>query len=791
MKSYLKFLSRNRLYTIIEVLGLTVALAFVIVFFQYAWQEYNVPKDKSDYKDLYAIGFKDYVGMTYGTGDAVKAKIPEIVDFTRLRSEKKIVGAVDDYFNVLTFSVDPNFFKLCSIPLKEGGMDCLGNPNGAVVTEKFARMVFGKEDPMGKELDIQVDSQKVMLTVTGVAKDFEAGLFAPAQVIVSIRNPILFSPEVVDNPMDHFGEYQTIVKLAAGTDPDVFKDKLLNAYKQLWDWWGKEDDMMTGVVAEPMADLYFFDYGESTNWLGDDWPYRIGNRKQVNILLLVGIILLFCAVFNYINLSTAETELRAKEMATRRLLGESQKGIIGRLIGEAFIFTAACFALGWLLSIPLRRLVEGILGTEINTVPGVALILVYALLVVLISLVSGLLPAYYVSRYKPIDIVKGNLRFRNKMVFSKIFIGLQNAASVILIALALAMIFQMNYLKSRPRGYDYKDIVRVEVPFSISGHTATSVTNMLQDGVKTMPFIKRTGRCAGGDPMMAGANGQPDINGKLVFLRSIRVDSAAFSMFGFKVAKKFSDPLPHTGFLSESGVRLLGLTDATLDTASFLRFKPCGIVDDFVYGTSIFSSKMTESNAVFIAGEDIPWTNVLIAETSGSHSANVRTLHNYCDSAVKAFTGKPYEIKIEYYEDMLLDDLKSTKQTMRLLDVFMVLSILLSALGLFAMCTYFTNQNAKSMALCKVFGASVNETAARYSKMFMWIAAVSAVVASPIAYYVISRYLTTFPYRIGSGLWILCCIVAVVISLVVAFISVWGQTLHAAKTNPVIYLRKE
>ena len=213
--------------------------------------------------------------------------------------------------------------------------------------------------------------------------------------------------------MDNFGMVQTFVTLQKGVSPDAVAEKLLDKYLDYWKEWyhrdGSNGAFLWGSTLTRLDKLYFSSMDIYS-------PLRKGDKKMVEMLLAVALVLLISAIFNYINLTVAQTGKRAKEMATRRLLGESSRSIMGRYMTESFLFTAFCLMLGMLVAIAFKGWLDRILSAEIMLVPDVATAAIGIVLLIVVSAISGVLPALMVSRFKPIDVVKGSFRFRTRAV---------------------------------------------------------------------------------------------------------------------------------------------------------------------------------------------------------------------------------------------------------------------------------------------------------------------------------------------------------------------------------------
>ena len=308
MKSYFTFLSRNKLYTAIQFFGLAIALGVVLLLTLYAKTEFNIGNRQPYSHQLYAIGYGDGIGMTVGTAPELFPSIPEIKEWTRLINNELTDLTIDNnYYQVNSLAVDSNFFRLMDYPLIGCERDkVLNGTNEAIISEPFARKVFGNEDPIGRTI---MYLNQTPLRVVGILPTFDpTELLKPVDLLVPIR-----LVEKTYSWMDNFGSTQTFVTLTEDAIPGIVTRKLLDSYKSYWDYW-KEDNSTNnftwGSSLTRMDEIYFSPLNHYT-------PFRNGTRKQVQILLAIAMILLLSAVFNYINLTVSQTGKRAHEMATR------------------------------------------------------------------------------------------------------------------------------------------------------------------------------------------------------------------------------------------------------------------------------------------------------------------------------------------------------------------------------------------------------------------------------------------------------------------------------------------
>lgn len=784
MKSFINFISRNRLYALINFFGLSVSLGFVILLFSYARQEYTTMLGQKHAKEIYAIGYGSGLGMTYSTGDKISGNIPEIKAYSRLM-EQEWDAIVDggNYYRVNSLCVDPNFFDFLSFKTEGCNKnDVFSSLDNILLSKAFAAKIFGAESPEGKTLVIKAGGKNVPLTIAGTIEDFDRTILQPVDIIMNINHPYLCSERVLGiNYMDNFGSVQTLVMLDKNANRDKVRNKIQNEFKKLWDYWDK-GTFIGGSSLVRADELYFSDINTSNNGV-----FRSGNKKMVDILFIAGIILLISALFNYINLTVAQTGSRAKEMATRNLLGASKISVIMRYISESFVFTFVCFAAGFFLAIAAAPYFQDFLDTELSLIPDIASVIIYLLLIFIISVISGLIPAFFVSRFKPIDVVKGNFSFRSKMVFGKVFIILQNIISVVLISTAFTMNSQMKFLINLPNGYNTSDIAYI----NIWGALNRNGINVLVENLKSLPEVESVGLC-NGTPLRAGSNMATMPDGSMRAMVTSSLDSISFNMLGIKILEKYSDATEGMAYYTKDAAAQLGIRpDYVPDKERCLM--PCGIIADYRQGNALYDKfawdKKGGVNVIYMISDDYKWVSGLMVKTRGDHIQAMQAINKICTSTVKELTGFPKSLEVAYFEDILKDGLKGSKNLMDIVIAFMVMSVLISSLGLFAMSMYYTRQRAKSIALSKVFGSTSREVVISLSKKFMVLIIIALAIALPIAVYASQRYLETFPTKMNLSPWIF--VAATLLSLAVAVISIFDQTLRAANANPVNNLKKE
>ena len=771
--TYLKFLSRNKLYTFIEVFGLSVALGFVILLASYARTEFSVGAKQPLSRQLYVIGAGNSFGMTLGTSEEFFPSVPEIKAWTRISyggTADVMVG--DDYYQAAEISVDTNFFKFFDYRLTGCPKDnVLENEDEVILSESFAKKVFGNEDPIGRTLSVD----KSKWTVVGVVEDFgPVDVFNHCDMFTSIKRA-----QRRFAWMDNFGNTIPIVRLDEGTDVEKVRDDLLKKYLGYWNFYkadNSDNAFLWGSSVTRLDKVYFSGM--------DAWScLRTGDGKQVELLFIVALVLLVSAIFNYINLTVAQTGKRAKEMATRRLLGESSRNIVARYIAESFAFTTGCFIVGCLLAYLCKPVFDRILSTDIVLTPDLTTVLWAVLALVVISVVSALLPAMLVSRFKPIDVVKGEFRFKNKMIFGKVFIVLQTVFSAILITMAIVMTAQVSYLVNLPVGYETKDVIQVN---SRDVGYRRGPQEALRTRLKALPQVVDAGLGIT-SPISCGANGLHDENNQIIgWMRMAQLDTTSLRILGIKVLEKYSEISSPKVLLTETSKRSLGVTaEHPYAGGSYTKgeYEICGIIPDFRANNALFEPMENERNSIRIIDENYDYAFIQLLKITGDRAEAMAAVKNVCREFAKETTGVPLEMYAYYLDEKLVDDLNGTKNTMLLVISFMVMAILISALGLFAMSLYYTEQQSRQIAVRKVFGAEVGSAVWTLSKSFMIMSLVAVVLAAPFAVWGITYYLQGFYTKITYPWWAI--VLAALISLLISLLSVLGQTYTAATRNPV------
>ena len=778
MKSYLKFLSRNKLYTAIEAAGLAVSLAFVIIIGSYVVQQFEVKYENPLWRDIYTFamvedGHPDQLGLTYTFTDAIQEAAPEVEVAGRLSLVDYLLFPEEGMLKAKIVTADRHFFELFpNLKFVEGGPDVLSDTGNMIISEEFSHksgLKVGDKWKLGKDA----------FTVAAIMRDWKSTLFDYADVVLSIDGPV----KAFSDPNDQFGSVCTFVKLRPGADRNALEEKAVAVCKRLYDTYGSS--FLQGVRIYRLDELIFGDAQSGTYVSGN---IAHSDKRTLDLLLVAVLLLLVSAVFNYINLNMALSAKRAREMATRRLIGASQASVFGRRILESVLFTLVCFAVSLLLAIWWTPVVNRLLND-----PDIAIriqftpkyIAIFIGLVLVVGFLAGLLPALFSSRWKPIDVVRGNFRAQSKMTFSKVFIVLQNALSVLLIALAIVMEAQYRKSLNRP--------VHADLDNKYLLSSASFGLESLRSSLESLPFVRSTGLAVHVPGQQAGGQYSQTVDGKDILYRVYHMDKAAFDMLGFEVLADYNAPVNNTVWFGESAFAASGFTDASHDIGVLSqRMGNCenmgGVIADFPVSLNNMGAKENMIVLVENIQEKFPYAYGILMEIGGDHEEARKQIRESYETWKKD-NMVYYELADGYLTEFYEKALRPARNNMRLMEVFMILALLLSLLDLLAMSTFYADEKAHDIAVRKVFGGTVDSEARRSIRDYMLLVGIACIIGIPIAVWAAQEYLKDFIYRLEGYWWIFA--LAVVLTFAMAFGSVLWQTLKAARTNPATELKKE
>ena len=774
MKSFWNFLKKNKIYGAINLVGLTVSMAFVLLLAAYVQRQLSTDSFQKNADRIYVIANEDNVTMGYWLDKHLKNNFPEIEKGCCVAN---IASAAA--FNIngervygSTMAADSTFFEMFSYDLLEGNKaDWRVSQDRCMVSREFANAHFGDKDPLGQIISFNYEGS-FQLTVCGVYEDFGNSILkAPDVLIRGDIMPLINTSH--DEYMSNAGGGICFVMAYPGADLLARQDDILSwCEEHFWVYKSQYDK----VRIIPLRDMYFLNEGIR---YGSD-TIQFGNRSFVNLLLAMCLLLLAFAVLNYINMTTALTGFRAKEMATRRLVGAEKRSIFLKVISESTIICAISMLLAILLAEALAPTASRILEYQVSVfkaVTPVNILLVLGFILVL-GILAGIVPALLIQKAQPIEIVRGTLRLKTKTVYSKVIIVVQNVVAVVMLVSALTIGLQIRHMVSADLGYNTKDILVVDNAFGQTGQIRP-----LLDKWREEPCVEEVGQ---GDGIPLGGTNNwtmemPD--GHWVSFQQIQGDDKYFDILGLKV--KQDNHQPNKWWLNEYAFKQIGIEETATEfqTAQNGTRSIGGIYYDF----KIRPLEQDQSAAmIYNRGEnpddDYPW--VLLVKTTGDQAAAKKRVEAV---AGEVFPGRLFEA--QYIEEMIEDGFADESRVLNIVLIFTLLSILVSALGLFAMSSYYMQQEIRSVSVKKVFGADYSGVLKELVLSFMKMVGIAFVIGVPIAWLIMNHWLSGYGHRIDLYWWIFVAAGAVVALIAIA--SVFYQSIKTARTNPAEALKKE
>ena len=789
MKCYFRFLSRNKLYTFINLAGLVLSLMFIILMGDYTWRQYSIDSWHKNADRICLTGSGEDFFMWPQAAQEIKAMCPEIEQTCCVMSQNGRIKygqrevKEGDKENGIIMLADSTFFHFFDFELTKGDKrTALNAPDKCVITERLAQRLFGEKDPIGESLQI-VGKRSVFMnhedpydstlvyTISGIMKNFDRTVLPnETQLIANMeRFPQVMGYTLRPQSFAYggTGACKAFLMLRPGATLDA-KKKVIEAFLAKNYMWAHMDNQE--FFATPLTDIMF---APQNNGYG----MQKGDKTRLHILLAAVLAILFFAVSNYINLTVANTGFRAKEMATRRLFGSSQRQISLKLIAESTLMIAVAFLIGFALALCFQNDAAELFKGKIALLNDINLGTVSVCLgfILLVGIISGIMPSYQISRFQPIDIVKGNFRYHSKMVMGRLFIIVQNVVTVTMLTAALVIWLQLNHLIHAPLGFNTERLYYVNTP---EGKSQT-VRSQLEE----MPFVERIGEYSGTTFVTYSSSIRSITNGdKLTSLFLTDLDSTAFALYGLDILKDYGNT-SNGYYLNEEAMRRLELKDEDREMVWGKDEKASisGILKDF-HRINVLTT--AEPFAIRVQ-EHVENPNFLV-KTNGDKQAKAAFVEMIRDLGVS-------EDAMEWYvsslEEGIADTFEDQQNTLKIITLFTFVAVVISIMGFVGMSLFFIRQRQKEIGIRKIMGSSSREVMMLMLRTFCAPLLVSFVIAIPLSWYIMNDWLTNFSYRISISPWIFATTCA--FALLVAVLSVCLQIIKAVRTNPVESIKTE
>lgn len=802
LKISIRNLVRNKTYSFINILGLSIGMACSIIIFLFIFDELSYDKYHENADQIYRVGIDANMQGTelkaFFTGAPVGRtfvdEIPEVINSARvvkiqINEDEAVVRYGDKKFvEENLFFVDSTFFNFFDVQFIEGEAEHILNaPNQIVITESIAKKYFDDEDPVGKSLTI-LDNEYI---ITALIKDSPSNTHFHYNILGSIVTlPFADGETWMSNDYSY-----TYLMLEEGADPEVIKNKMVDAALQYIE---PELQSVFGATLEQ-----FFSAGNTFNYilqpltdihLKSHTDYEIeanSNIVYVYIFSIIAVFILLIAIINFMNLSTARSATRAKEVGLRKVIGAQRKSLFYQFLFESIIMSFISLIVAMVIiesilplfnSFTLKDLTIGYLN-NIYVLPALLL------LAVLVGIVSGLYSASYLSSSKILNVIKGKiLSGGTNSSFRSFLVIFQFAVSITLFICTFIIYSQLNLIRNKDVGFNKNNIVVIEKANAL-GESFDTFKNELESNPMVESVTASStlpSRMYGGLPL--SIEGDPDSKGYAPRMMSVDHNFAKAYKLEMKEGRFFSEDFKTDTFaivLNESAVKQFGLKDPVgkrlitsfgntmywtiIGVVKNFNFRslhqdvgPLVLVSPYINGTGLisvkFRSEITEESIDFISNK---WNKFII------------------DAPFD------YSIMKDDFDNMHSEEFR----TGDVFIIFSALAIFVACLGLFGLASFIAENKTKEIGIRKALGSSTSKIVILLLAQFTKWVLLANIIAWPVAYFFMKSWLTNFAYRVNIHWWIF--IISGILGLLVAVITVSYQAISAARRNPVNSLRYE
>lgn len=804
-KNFIKVALRNLLnkkfYSIINILGLTIGLTCTILIALFVQNELSYDKHHKNYKRIYRLEShfniqesEDLFAATaFPLGPALKLEYPQdVAKFCRFMDMDNNLFQYDNkqFFEENVYFADSTLTDIFTHEFISGSPnDALDDPNEIILSESFAKRIFGDADPIGKALQT---GNGTIYTITGVFKDVPHNSHLRFEAIASmITLKQIFGAERYDSLESaafwSIGFYSYIMLTENGNIQNV-----LDAYPEFNEKYikpvGEQINAKFQLLVQPLADVHLF------SKLGYDLP--TGDITYVYIFSIVALFLLLIGCINYMNLATSQSAGRAVEVGIRKVVGAQKSYLRWQFIFESILIAAMAMFLAFVtveLILPSfneladRELTFGFIA-NLDLVIG---ILVTTLIV---GLLSGSYPAFYLSSFIPVEVLKGRLG-KNKGTLRKILVLLQFAISIIMIIGTFTVIQQLNFLKDNDLGFDDDNLVVLTI------RDTSGIRNLqaFKDELKKHPQIINAGTTSSVPGQSHGIivhlfetkDGSMEEKGiNFVFVDHDYLETMDMKIInGRGYDRDLQTDDEESVLINEATVEVLGWGEdpigkklgfsANLDGTANLNTKVIGVVKDFHY-----TSLHNQIDPLLIMLSNDPQRNICLR----IRQDDIESTLDYIEEKWNEFC-PTFPFEYTFLDDSLNEQYVAEQKIGRVFTYFSVLCIFIACLGLFGLASYTAEQRTKEISIRKVMGASVSNIVFILTKEFSLWVLLANIIAWPLAYFALQKWLQNFAYSVDQSL--LTYFLAGITALVIALVTVSFRAIKAAQTNPARALQYE
>ncbi len=798
-------LRKQKMYSAIKIGGFALSIAACLLIALYIKNELSYDKSYPDANRIFRVtGEYDNNGKLETGADwpppmakALLQDFPEVEKSGRLMPHELFYGAgsneirridktENNYENKFTY-VDQQMLDILKLPMVYGDRaHALAEPNTMVISKQKADKYFPSQNPVGKLMILNDDKNKIY-KIDGVMADFPTTSHIQYDFLLTMTGYQLW-----DHEQEGWGSsnYYTYILLKPGTDATQLQNKLkliITKYyvpmlKQSGDKLADGFEKKLRLLLQPVKDIHLKSYNI-------DDGLENGDLRFVWLFGAVACFILIIACINFINLSTAKSANRAKEVGLRKVVGSSRSSLVKQFLTESLLFSFLSFVLGLVIAALLLPYFNALAGKSLS-IPWTAwwLLPIMIASALVIGIFAGLYPSFYLSSFKPIQVLKGQLsRGTKNAVLRNGLVVFQFATSIILIISTLVIYKQTHYILNKKIGFDKDQVMLVQGANTLGDKSKSFKEELLKNGqiksVSNSDYLPVSGTKRDGNTFFREGRTKEDIG---VGAQKWRVDYDYIKTMAMRITagRDFSKQMASDSsavIINETMVNKMGLKNPLGQqiTNGWEHFRVIGVLADFNFE----SMKQSVNPLCVVLGNYN--SSIISIKMNG---ADVKNLVTSITSLWKKFSPSQ-AIRYTFMDETFANMYADVQRMGRIFTSFAVLAILIACLGLFALSAFMSEQRSKEIGIRKVLGATVSSITAMLSKDFVKLVVIAMVIASPIAWWAMITWLRDFAYRIEISWWMFG--IAGLIAIVIALITISFQSIKAALTNPVKSLRME
>jgi putative ABC transport system permease protein len=795
-KSYFRYgwrhLVKSKGYSVINVSGLAIGLACCLGIGLFIYDELMFDRFHRNLGNMYRVVEKQkQAGVIYDVAStpgplapAMEKDLPEVVETCRLG---RTVGFIE--FGETVFEpqdmryVDNSFFSMFDFKLIHGNVEkVLKRPDEIVLNETVASQLFGVDwktnsNFLGTTVRLTAWGNEQPYTIVGVVEDVPANSH--------IRYSVLLSMMAIEKDTDFAwgnNSYQTYIQLNDAADPVAF-DKKIRTYIDRYSDYNSKDDART-LLLQPMKDVYLHsDFAFGTN------DATTSSMVYTRVFFAVGSMVLLIAIFNFVNLSTARATHRAKDVGVRKVVGALYKQLITQFLVESFILTllAVVIALGLVqLFMPLLNDISG--KSLVVPLDSPWFLLMSVASIIVISLLAGLYPAFYLSGFSPAKVLKGSTKVRSGIAFRRVLVVGQFAFSVILVIGSIVIYKQLQFIQDKDLGFDREQLIHVHLRNAMRWGKGKMLKEELRGESSIVSAAPISGMLVDLSNSTYGFQWEGQDPEDKMLMTQLNTDADLLNTIGMKLlsGRNFyageNDSASY--IINETAAKRMGWTnDQAIGKTVTLWSKEgrvIGVMKDFHF------RPMTAKIEPFIfrCWEKSDYSGVLVKAQAGRVREAIAAIENKYKQHDDKGT-----VHYEFLDQAIDAQYRTQQHTGNIILFFSILAVLVSCLGLFGLATYAAEQRTKEIGIRKVLGASVVSIVRLLSSDFVKLVVISILIAAPISWWSLDRWLQDFAYKINIEWWMFAA--ASVILIVIALLTVSYHSIKTAIMNPVKSLRAE